>query len=158
MKFCIPSKNIFLCLHKLISIAKKSVLHFHLIGKIMIFPPDYRRCGQQHYSDLTQRTKRVLSCPVFIIIKRPTRGATTFSKLGVRFFLEKCTQFGAVCYPTGPPPESYVKSWDVCPNFARCDFVAETNQTNMTDYAILGSSLVLVGCLAKRKQTIYGRL
>jgi len=44
------------------------------------------------------------------------------------------------------------------PTFARCDFVAETNQTNMTDYVILGSSLVLVGCLAKRKQTIYGRL
>ena len=30
MKFCTPSKNIFLCLHKVISIAKKSVLHFHL--------------------------------------------------------------------------------------------------------------------------------
>jgi len=23
------------------SVAKKSVLHFHLIGKMMIFPPDY---------------------------------------------------------------------------------------------------------------------
>jgi len=38
MKFCTPSQKYFLML---ISAAKKkSVLHFHLIGK-MIFPPDY---------------------------------------------------------------------------------------------------------------------
>ena len=32
------------------------------------------------------------------------------------------------------------------------------NQTNMTDYDILGSSLVLVGCHAKRKRTINRRV
>ena len=41
---------------------------------------------------------------------------------------------------------------------SRCDLVALTNQTNMTDYDILGSSLVLVGCLAKRKRTINRRV
>jgi len=41
---------------------------------------------------------------------------------------------------------------------ARCNFVAETNQTNMTDYDILASSSVLVGCLAKRKRAISRRV
>jgi len=33
----------------------------------------------------------------------------------------------------------------------------KTNQTDMTDYDILASSLVLVGCLAERKRTINRR-
>jgi len=41
---------------------------------------------------------------------------------------------------------------------ARCELVALINQTNMTDYDILGSSLVLVGCHAKRKRTINRRV
>ena len=39
-----------------------------------------------------------------------------------------------------------------------CSCTRRTNQTNMTDYDTLGSSLVLVGCLAKRKCTINRRL
>ena len=31
--------------------------------------------------------------------------------------LERYTQFGTVCYPTRPPPKSYVKSWGVRPIF-----------------------------------------
>ena len=37
---------------------------------------------------------------------------------------------------------------------ASCDFVAQTNQTNMTDDDILAGMLVSVGCVAKRKRTI----
>ena len=37
---------------------------------------------------------------------------------------------------------------------ARCDFVAQTNQTNMTGDDILAGMLVSVGCVAKRKRTI----
>ena len=41
---------------------------------------------------------------------------------------------------------------------ALSDFVAFTNQTNMTDYDILASSLGLVGCLATRKRMISRRV
>jgi len=41
MKFCTPSKNYFYAYINSYQSLKKSVLHFHLIGKMMIFPPDY---------------------------------------------------------------------------------------------------------------------
>ena len=41
---------------------------------------------------------------------------------------------------------------------ALSDFVAFTNQTNMTDYDILAISLGLVGCLATRKRMISRRV
>ena len=70
----------------------------------------------------------VVTHPFTVLFLCP-RGETTFSKLGVQFLglgyycpsPEKVRKvfpvFGAVCYPTIPPPKSCVKSWGIRPIF-----------------------------------------
>jgi len=73
----------------------------------------------------------------------------TKSRSDVRRFLTEVTWIFLLTYLLTYLSRDYIAACDCA--VVRCQSVAETNQTNMTDYDILASSLVIVGCLAKRK-------